>query len=164
MKVVILILTISMVLITGSLLSSTDLVRKKFDAYADIPINDGVHTWLPNFFPSQAKKIDFTSNLDTNIFYVTFYLDKGDAIIFERDLHLTSSEKAKDSIAQYNVKVDRAWCKLGFVLGQGEQEDIYLIGRIDNEENKYLLENIYYNREEGREEQIQKAVVEYCSK
>ena len=53
----IIIVFISLLVLFAGRFRDTGEVSKTYATYSDIPNDDGIHTWLPDFFPTQAKDI-----------------------------------------------------------------------------------------------------------
>ncbi|WP_147365245.1 hypothetical protein [Buttiauxella izardii] len=70
----------------------------KYKTYSEIPESDGIHTWLPDFFPNQSKNISFTANIEDDRFLVMFSLNDADAPDFEKKLITPASVKGEEYI------------------------------------------------------------------
>ncbi|GKX54002.1 hypothetical protein SOASR030_01140 [Leminorella grimontii] len=133
----------------------------KYDSYLSIPEDSGVKTWLPDFFPKNAKDIDFYSNVDLNTFGVTFSLDDDESKNFEAQLVYSASSEGESRIKKEDDLVSQVWCRRGMYLG--ESGGIYLIGKYRGM-NRYYLINATRHRsfESNYDERIGEIEKTFC--
>lgn len=108
-----------------------DIIRNHYSNYMDIPENDGVHTWLPDFFPSTAKNISIYTNIEGNYFYSYFYLIGDDDVEFRKSLAIMATQRIKDMLSKNDNSIKNVWCKYGEISGEGSRKNLYFIGEIN---------------------------------
>ncbi|MTH46336.1 YbbD family protein [Intestinirhabdus alba] len=127
------------------LLCACDVVEKRYQAFSDIPQQDSVRSWLPDFFPETAVDITFVSNLDMNTFHACFSQPAAD----KNDLLKTASRATAEGLAwlnQQNVNIVRAACFRSEYNKWGEARvGYYIVGKL-------LADNRYYIGSMGDEQ------------
>ncbi|EIG8070060.1 hypothetical protein HAX34_31935, partial [Escherichia coli] len=68
------------------------LVSKHYINYMAIPENDGVFTWLPDFFPHVAVDISIYTNVEDDYFFSYFSLTNDDGGRFKKTLTVRARE------------------------------------------------------------------------
>lgn len=122
--------------------SDGDVVKREFSTFDLIPKDDGVNSWLPDFFPKSAKDIKFVSNLDSNEFYIYFSLPQTDALNFNSTLTKVDAQDGTTLLKNLdkNANIDNTWCKLG--SNQGAKKEVFVMGEVLGEKNRYLLTDL----------------------
>lgn len=121
-------------IIVAALTACDDRVENRFPDYAAIPVESGVWSWLPVFFPTSASEIEIAINLDINLFYADFSVtDSQDRDRFEAVLDEASEVNYADFI-------HRSWCKTGRTIWNSEaQARSFFIQKISAE--RYRITN-----------------------
>ncbi|HDR2162654.1 TPA: hypothetical protein QCG56_005000 [Enterobacter cancerogenus] len=138
--------------------ASIEVNESKYDSYYTIPEGAGIKTWLPAFFPMEAKNIHFYSNIDLNKFGVEFYLDESSNKQFSKILTNKSSLTGMAYIKKENNMIDEAWCILG-----DNNRIIYLIGRDKTKKTYYIMNATRYRGlEKNNQEKIREEIKNLC--
>ena len=119
--------------------TSIEVNESKFDSYYSIPEDSGVMTWLPDFFPKEAKNIHLYSNIDLNKFGVEFHLYGTANGEFSKKLTNKSSLRGITLIKKENSLVEDAWCFL-----EEKSKVLYLIGMYKVEGTYFIMNATHY--------------------
>lgn len=141
------------------IINSIEVNHFKYDSYASIPEGSGTKTWLPNFFPQKARKIDIYTNLDLNAFGVHFFLDEADNKIFAGELINHASLEGELLIKKEDKLVVQVWCK----TGSNSDDNLYLIGKYKNSNTYYLIGATHWRGfENNLKERLKEAEKKFC--
>lgn len=158
--IIVLVVFFSMHMVVKSMSGNKDIIT--FDDYFVIPDSSGVLTWLPKFFPHDAIKIIFYSNVELNYFSIKFSLSDSAAKIFNESLTMKASVSGSKMLKMDDVLVDRVWC-LSEGVESNNDEMLYLIGKYKSENTYYMLKATrFYSFESDLSEKVRMVKSELC--
>jgi hypothetical protein len=139
----------------------TGEVSKTYATYSDIPNDDGIHTWLPDFFPTQAKDIGASTIVEHDYLQVTFRLEKNAASEFDKTFTVQMSDAGIKFLQ--NEWITQGWCKLAKVPEEGDDEHFYLIGKATGKAGYiYVLTLISPSRYGDSDKETRENMARYC--
>jgi len=158
--IIISIVSFCMYMVVQNMSDNKDVID--FDSYFVIPDSSGVLTWLPSFFPHDARKIIFYSNVDLNYFSIKFSLSDSAAKFFNKSLTLKASVSGSKMVKVGDILVDRVWC-LSEGTESNNDEILYLIGKYKNENTYYMVKATrFYSFESDFSEKVRMVKSELC--
>lgn len=106
----VLILIVSVVLLSYPSDKQSNSYKDLLTAKADSAIERG---WIPAIVPESAYNIEETHNLDSNVFYGSFYYKEKDEATLLKHLTLIDENdktyKWKDTLFHVDTKLDKVW-------------------------------------------------------
>ncbi|EEQ9217630.1 hypothetical protein PTS62_003907 [Escherichia coli] len=106
------------------------LVSKYYINYMAIPENDGVFTWLPDFFPHVAVDISIYTNVEDDYFFSYFSLTNDDGGRFKKTLTVRAREQVAKIVSKNDPDTKKVWCKYGKIPGQGDGVNLFLLVKL----------------------------------
>lgn len=109
-----------------------------YNEFHDIPQEAGVYSWIPDFFPTDARDITIFTDVESDSFYSEFYLTGVPSKNFEDTLTLRASSQGVDYLNQDDIV--SAWCKEGDSIDSQNKDhfnSLYLVSK--RSENKYHI-------------------------
>lgn len=134
----------------------------KYDLYSEITKSDGIHTWLPDFFPKSARNIAFKANVEDDYFLITFSLNENDALDFEKQFFISTSERGDEYIKEEEPHTIKRWCKSGRVPEQGSEQSLYFTAKLSGSDYVYLITGFPYKKHSPYFEQTPMLLNIYC--
>ncbi|EEC7723675.1 hypothetical protein D6Z47_RS14755, partial [Shigella dysenteriae] len=95
-----------------------------------IPENDGVFTWLPDFFPHVAVDISISTNVEDDYFFSYFSLTIDDGGRFKKTLTVRAREQVAKIVSANDPDTKKVWCKYGKIPGQGDSVNLFLLVKL----------------------------------
>lgn len=158
--IIVLVVSLIIYMVAQSINSNKDIIT--FDDYFFIPDNSGVLTWLPDFFPHDARRIMFYSNVELNYFTIKFSLSDSAAKIFSKSLIMKASVSGSKMVKMDDILVDRVWC-LSEGTESNNDEILYLIGKYKNKNTYYMVKATrFYSFESDFSEKVRMVKSELC--
>ncbi|EHO9823737.1 hypothetical protein KNN09_004130, partial [Shigella flexneri] len=106
------------------------LVSKHYINYMAIPENDGVFTWLPDFFSHVAVDISIYTNVEDDYFFSYFSLTNDDGGRFKKTLTVRAREQVAKIVSKNDPDTKKVWCKYGKIPGQGDGVNLFLLVKL----------------------------------